>query len=100
MPVIHIRDAYPLQGDQIYMNCSATPVQDGLTYSWYKDNVLLSDFNERVLNLTSLRNGSGSYHCVVMHNMANLIKRSLSANITVLCKYFAGEKYWCKEKIV
>ena len=65
-------------GDVVTLNCTASGGPDNMLH-WYKDNILLQENDENILDITSVNAADGGlYECVVNNTAGNS-----TANVTI-----------------
>ena len=72
------RPAIVEYGDVLTLNCTTAGGHDNM-FQWYKDNIMLEENTDSILNITDVTTDDGGlYECVVNNTAGNS-----SANITI-----------------
>ena len=72
------RPAIVEYGDVLTLNCTTAGGHDNM-FQWYKDNIMLEENTDSILNITDVTaDDGGLYECVVNNTAGNS-----SANITI-----------------
>lgn len=78
---------------EVLLDCVAIGNTDNITYSWYKDNILINDHRlltldngSLLINVTDYRYDNGSYHCEATNHLGNNVI-SNSASLLIACEF-------------